>query len=59
MREERCPISTKAIRLSGEKKVSGRIGRLPSVEASLCNECGICENKCPTNPRKAIHIMPL
>jgi polyferredoxin len=51
--EEHCPVPTKAIKTYVEAKI-----QKPYVDASLCVGCGICQNKCPTRPVRAICISP-
>jgi ferredoxin len=58
--EEHCPIPEKAIRFD-ERDVLTRDGsykkvKFPFIVQSLCNGCGICENKCPVIGRKGIFI---
>ncbi|MFC1501349.1 4Fe-4S binding protein [Elusimicrobiota bacterium] len=57
--EEHCPISDKAIKLTEERLANGKILKKPYVCAELCNGCGICENKCPVTPEKAIKVMSI
>lgn len=47
--EEHCPAADKAIKLIGLK---------PYVDNRLCVGCGICQNKCPTRPVRAIKVSP-
>ena len=55
--EEHCPVAEKAIKLTeysiGEKKVLR-----PYVDHKLCIGCGICQNKCPVRPVRAIRVSP-
>jgi MauM/NapG family ferredoxin protein len=55
--EEHCPIAEKAIKLREEVVNGKRIFR-PSVDAALCVGCGICQNKCPVRPIRAIRVNP-
>lgn len=55
--EEHCPVSTKAIKTYDEI-FDGRKIKKPYVDASLCIGCGICQNKCPTMPFRAIRVLP-
>ncbi|PIV39079.1 MAG: hypothetical protein COS29_04455 [Candidatus Omnitrophica bacterium CG02_land_8_20_14_3_00__42_8] len=55
--EEHCPVSTKAIK-TYEEIIGGKKIKKPYVDASLCVGCGICQNKCPTRPERAIKISP-
>jgi polyferredoxin/formate hydrogenlyase subunit 6/NADH:ubiquinone oxidoreductase subunit I len=58
--EEHCPIPEKAIRfeLSGETDYQGRkvILKKPYIVDTLCNGCGICENKCPLEGKSAVEV---
>jgi ferredoxin len=47
--EEHCPVADKAIKLTGLR---------PYVDHRLCVGCGICQNKCPTRPVRAIKVSP-
>jgi len=53
--EEHCPVPDKAIK---RERVPGRRDGLcgPRVEESLCIGCGLCENKCPLRPERAIKV---
>jgi len=55
--EEHCPVSTKAIKTYDEI-FDGKKIKKPYVDASLCIGCGICQNKCPTMPFRAIRVLP-
>jgi len=55
--EEHCPVSTKAVKIYDEIFDGKRIKK-PYVDASLCIGCGICQNKCPTRPFRAIKVLP-
>ncbi|MFC1620677.1 4Fe-4S binding protein [Candidatus Omnitrophota bacterium] len=50
--EEHCPVPNKAI------KVIDDIVLKPSVDPDLCIGCGICQNKCPARPERAIKVLP-
>jgi MauM/NapG family ferredoxin protein len=57
--EEHCPVPQKAIKIDYKLAANGkRIGR-PVVDTKLCIGCGICENKCPVRPKRAIFTKPL
>ncbi|MFA4991435.1 MAG: 4Fe-4S binding protein [Candidatus Omnitrophota bacterium] len=55
--EEHCPVPQKAIKVYREE-VNGLTVFRPYVDASLCVGCGICQNKCPTRPSRAIKVTP-
>jgi NAD-dependent dihydropyrimidine dehydrogenase PreA subunit len=55
--EEHCPVPDKAIRVM-EKEVNGGKLLLPYVDKELCIGCGICQNKCPVRPLRAITVDP-
>ncbi len=55
--EEHCPVHDKAIKIISEKKGSKEILK-PYVVDSLCVGCGICQNKCPVRPERAIRVSP-
>ena len=55
--EEHCPIPDKAIRLK-EEVVPGNGTKKPYVVKELCTGCGICQNKCPVRPDRAIKVYP-
>jgi MauM/NapG family ferredoxin protein len=55
--EEHCPVAEKAIKLR-EENVNGKKIFRPTVDASLCVGCGICQNKCPVRPVRAIRVNP-
>ncbi len=52
-----CPLGEKAIHLASEQDTPA--GRLPAifVEENGCIGCGLCEFRCPTDPR-AIIVQP-
>ncbi|HTY44377.1 MAG TPA: 4Fe-4S binding protein [Patescibacteria group bacterium] len=56
--QEHCPVSSKAIKLQ-EDSLYGPAVLKPYVEAQLCIGCGICQNKCPVRPTRAIRVRPL
>jgi MauM/NapG family ferredoxin protein len=56
--EEHCPIPNKAIKLKKES-LRGEIISKPYVDISLCVGCGICQNKCPVRPDRAIKVHPV
>lgn len=52
---ERCPIGRIAIRLDD----AGRVEVIdPEKSGEGCTGCGVCEEVCPTTPKKAIKILP-
>jgi MauM/NapG family ferredoxin protein len=55
--EEHCPVAEKAIK-TREEVVNGKKIFRPSVDAALCVGCGICQNKCPVRPLRAIRVNP-
>lgn len=55
--EEHCPVSDKAIKLDRQNADAGIAAR-PYVDRTLCIGCGICQNKCPVRPIRAIRVMP-
>ncbi|MCX5666715.1 MAG: 4Fe-4S dicluster domain-containing protein, partial [Candidatus Omnitrophica bacterium] len=52
--QEHCPVSEKAIKLDTYAGGSAR----PYVDEYLCVGCGICQNKCPVRPARAIRVSP-
>lgn len=52
--QEHCPVYDKAIKLD---TYTGGIAR-PYVDPKLCIGCGICQNKCPVRPVRAIRVTP-
>jgi MauM/NapG family ferredoxin protein len=56
--EEHCPIPQKAIKVEYHE-VDGRKVPKPYVDESLCVGCGICQNKCPVRPVRAIRVSPI
>jgi ferredoxin len=57
--EEQCPIGDKAIKMVEKINRNGKRIKQPVVDASLCVGCGMCSNKCPVKPDKAITVTPL
>ena len=55
--EEHCPIPEKAIKLKREKEGDKVIAK-PYIDISLCVGCGICQNKCPARPKRAVKVYP-
>ncbi len=56
--EEHCPVPDKAIRIREQRNKRGRLLGRPVVDSQLCIGCGICENKCPVSPARAIFVQP-
>lgn len=52
--EEHCPVPEKAIKLDSYAGAPAR----PYVDGYLCVGCGICQNKCPVRPARAIRVRP-
>ena len=50
--QEHCPVSEKAIKLD---TYAGGPAK-PYVDEYLCVGCGICQNKCPVRPARAIRV---
>lgn len=55
--EEHCPVADKAIKIQTDID-DGRPVSKPVVDTSLCIGCGICQNKCPVRPVRAIRVTP-
>lgn len=53
--EEHCPVSQKAIKLE-KVTVNGKALSRPYIDWQLCVGCGICQNKCPVRPKRAITV---
>ena len=53
--EEHCPVSQKAVKVI-ETIVEGIPVKRPYVDVDLCVGCGICQNKCPVRPERAIRV---
>ena len=53
--EEHCPVPDKAIGVIPEI-VKGEVIYKPFVKEDLCVGCGICQNKCPVRPLRAIRV---
>jgi Pyruvate/2-oxoacid:ferredoxin oxidoreductase delta subunit len=53
--EEHCPTPDKAIKTE-EVIVDGKRILRPRVDKKLCIGCGICQNKCPVSPVRAIVV---
>jgi len=55
--EEHCPVPDKAIKI--EKIIRDKKAVLvPIVDKNKCIGCGICQNKCPARPDRAIKVYP-
>lgn len=52
--QEHCPVAEKAIKLD----TYGGGPAKPYVDPYLCVGCGICQNKCPVRPSRAIRVSP-
>ena len=50
-------VPQKAIKFNEEFFNGNRVPK-PYVDISLCVGCGICQNKCPTRPSRAIKVSP-
>lgn len=50
--QEHCPVAEKAIKLDSYAGGPAR----PHVDEYLCVGCGICQNKCPVSPARAIRL---
>ena len=57
--EEHCPVSDKAIKLIEYRIDADKTVLRPYVDPRLCVGCGICQNKCPTRPVRAIRVSPV
>jgi MauM/NapG family ferredoxin protein len=55
--QEHCPVADKAIKLAPET-IGPRTISKPYVDSRLCIGCGICQNKCPVRPARAIRVSP-
>ena len=53
--EEHCPIPSKAIKAEIEM-IGTHALKKPVVDPNLCIGCGICQNKCPQRPERAIKV---
>jgi ferredoxin len=53
--QEHCPVPEKAIILDRDEKLGIQ---LPRIDEELCVGCGICQNKCPVRPVRAVRISP-
>lgn len=56
--EEHCPVYGKAIKLEQFTDNGISIAR-PHIDEYLCVGCGICQNKCPVRPVRAVRVSPL
>ncbi|MGE5280494.1 MAG: 4Fe-4S binding protein [Deltaproteobacteria bacterium] len=57
--EEHCPVPEKAIKVDLRPGAAGRLIGAPLVDQNMCIGCGICQNKCPVRPERAIRVYPL
>jgi len=55
--EEHCPVADKAIKLK-EERIGNKVISRPYVDIMQCVGCGICQNKCPVRPERAIKVSP-
>lgn len=55
--EEHCPVPGKAIKAERGMIGAGEVFK-PLVDAGLCVGCGVCQNKCPVRPVRAIRVSP-
>jgi len=53
--EEHCPLPQKAINLI-EEKIGDVVLLKPYIETRLCIGCGLCQNKCPVRPLRAVRV---
>jgi Pyruvate/2-oxoacid:ferredoxin oxidoreductase delta subunit len=53
--QEHCPLPDKAIKLQ-YGVVNGKAVARPCVDEDVCVGCGICQNKCPVRPVRAIRL---
>ena len=56
--QEHCPVGQKAIKLDEYVAANGKKIYRPRVDDKLCIGCGICQNKCPVRPVRAIRVNP-
>ena len=52
--QEHCPVGEKAIKLD---TYAGGPAK-PYIDERLCVGCGICQNKCPVQPVRAVKVSP-
>lgn len=55
--EKQCPIPEKAIKVRRNTAGGIEVGN-PVVDRALCIGCGVCQNKCPVRPVRAIRVFP-
>lgn len=55
--ERHCPVQEKAIKIQRDT-ISGIAVGKPVVDRALCIGCGVCQNKCPARPVRAIRVSP-
>jgi len=53
--QEHCPVPDKAIKVEKEVGPESVLYK-PYIEKSLCVGCGICQNKCPVRPVRAVRV---
>lgn len=56
--QEHCPVPDKAIKIERVVIDGAEIYR-PHVDKHLCIGCGICQNKCPVRPVRAVRVIPI
>lgn len=56
--QEHCPVDQKAIKLELEATGNAFVSK-PYIDTNLCIGCGICQNKCPVRPVRAIKVLAI